>query len=173
MCFTHIWVWNVQLARMRADKLTATMLLLSASHERSWRKHRKPKEKLFITSSCQCNNNSGEQMRSWFVSEYYGLLKMLLCTVSISRTKCIWSMCSLLSYTVALRKRKKKAQRAVSDLRTCSLLWQIIMPQRLTDVPALYGNDSSLSLFALAWFKNVKTQLALPPLPPIYFISIL
>lgn len=57
------------------------------------------------------------------------------------------------------------------------------MPQRLTDVPALLGNDSSLFLFGLVWLKNIKIlslSLSLPPLSPppnchclIYFVSIL
>lgn len=56
-----------------------------------------------------------------------------------------------MSYTVALEGKKKNAQQAVSDLRKLSLLWQIIMPQRLTDVPALHGNDSSFFYLDFVW----------------------
>lgn len=123
----------------------STIIILLPASERSWNQQLNSTEKVFIVNKfhkCKWANEKLLCFTLWCSAS-------MCCSASSVFNRPHASGAFVLSGVLQLLLRQNKTQQAVRDLRELPLLWQIIMPQRLTDVPELHGKYTTFFLFGL------------------------
>lgn len=123
----------------------STIIILLPASERSWNQQLNSPEKMFIVNKFHKCKWVNEKLLcfTWWCSA------SMCCSAASVSNRPHASGAFVLSGVLQLLLRQKKTQQAVRDLRGLPLLWQIIMPQRLTDVPELHGKYTTFFLFGL------------------------
>lgn len=123
----------------------STIIILLPASERSWNQQLNSTEKVFIVNrfhKCKWANEKLLCFILWCSAS-------MCCSAASEFNRPHASGAFVLSGVLRLLLRQNKTQKAVRDLRELPLLWQIIMPQRLTDVPELHGKYTTFFLFGL------------------------